>query len=570
MLSLDFARMRESIRAGKATPAWLASWLEPSYAEPEAFRTALYAFAASRREDAIKSRPTVGFDFYHDCVLAHVGQRRRALVARENAASRELASYTFEALHLRCSALAAAWAREGVEPGTRVCVVLAPSVGFVVAVLTALRLGAIVSVVFPRGATYVKTRLQALAPEKIATDQAGARLATGLEATILPLTAQAGEVATAMSHTYLPGEQAAELFSPLVAHGAEAFPVTADALHFGLVRDALLVHALDGKDTLAAPGFEAAQHQPSLFLATMLAGATWAELELKDLDQEPRLTKQLGVTVLGVAPDLRERIFAWHAAGKNTKLAERAFFRSLSDPLDLGRWDDLARHLAKENVLGYGVLATAAAGGTQLFASPRLPPMTLGVFAAPGETWQLSEIAGGTVEALGASGAYTVLRDEEALPAVPRVVLAKSGDDWLYVGPLELGPNGWSYPVREVGAVVERHPAVRAAAVILVPARFINEAKIVLLAFTDDEEAAKAPPADELRALVDREMGPGFRPDRVEVFPLRPRYLEDGTVDLAWCRSQYLSGSLGRRSRSELFLALARLGWILGEAGKGT
>ncbi len=566
--ALDFVRLRESLRAGKGTPAWMASWIERSWSSAEAFRTSLYAFATSRREDAIKSRPNVGYDFYHDCVLAHVGQRRRALVAREG---RELATLTFESLHIRCSALAAAWAREGIEPGTKVCVMLGPSVAYVVAVLTALRLGAILSVIPPRGATYVKTRLEALEPARVATDQAGARLAGAALApgVLLPLATQSGDVATAMSHSYLPGEPVAELVSPLVGQGVEPLPLTADALHFGLLRDALIVHALDGKDTVAAPGFSDAQYQPSLVLATLLAGASYADLRVEDLDLDPKLTKQLGVTVLGVTPTLRERIFAWNAAGKGTKLAERAFFRSLSDPLDFGRWEDLSRLWAKENVLGYSVFATSAAGGVQLFSPPRPAPLGASVFPPPGETWQLSEIAGGTVEALGQSGAYTVLVEEDAWPAVPRLALTKNGDDYLFSGPLEPGPSGCSYPFEEVAGVVERHPIARAAAVILAPGRWLNDAKVVLLVFTDEPEAADAPPVDELRALIDREMGPGFAPDRIEVFPLRPRYV-DGKVDLAWCRSQYLGGTLGRWARSELFLTLARLGWILGEVRKDT
>jgi hypothetical protein len=58
-------------------------------------------------------------------------------------------------------------------------------------------------------------------------------------------------------------------------------------------------------------------------------------------------------------------------------------------------------------------------------------------------------------------------------------------------------------------------------------------------------------------------MGEGFVPDRIEVFPLRPRFI-DGRVDTAWCRSEYLSGNLGKKARSELFVSLARLGWIFG------
>lgn len=570
-LGLDFTVVRESLRAGKATPAWLARWLPAAYEAPESFRAALYAYAASRREDAIKSRPQVGFDFYHDCVLAHVGQRRRALALREG---REQVALTFESLHVRCSALAAAWAREGVVPGTKVCVLLpSSSVTFAVAVLAALRLGAVLSVVSPRGKRYVETRLAALAPARLATDGAGARLAAkALPAeALLPLAASAGDVATGMSHTYVPGEIAAELLSPLVGGGSTPFALTADVLHLGLLRDALLVHALDGRDALAAPGFPDAQHQPTLLLATLMGGAAYVDLDPKELALDPKLTNRMGITVLGVTVKERDRLLGLHAAGRLGKPAERAWFRSLSEPLDFAKWEDFARAMGKESVLGYGVHASAATAGTQVFATPKPPPLGLGVIPAPGAAWQLSEIAGDTVPALGTSGVFTVFHEEEVFASVQQVVLGKSGDEWLFVGPLEQGPNGCSYPVEEVALVAETHPLVRSAAVVIVPGRWINDARVVVLAFTDElDPSARAEIPDELRVLVAAEMGDDALPlDRVEVFPLRPRYLEDGRVDRAWCRSEYLGGGLGRKADSELHLALARLGWIFAEPREG-
>ncbi len=573
---LDFAVVRETLRAGKATPAWLATWVPGAWADPEAFRKDFYAFAAAKREGAIKSRPQTGFDLYHDAVLAHVGRQKRALVAREREGGRELVTVSFESLHVRCSALADAWTREGVGPGTHIAVVLAPSVAMAVAILTAFRLGAVISYVPARGATYVKTRLAALAPERVATDEAGARFVGPLaEGALLPVTAPTTSVAGATRHMYLPGEPIARFVSPLLGQGVLPAELTADALHGALLRDALLVHALDGDDVVCAPGMPEAQHQPTAMLATLVAGATWVELELRDLDQDPKQLVKLGVTVLGASRALRERLITWSVSGALIHPAKRAVFTSLSDTLDLDRWNDLGRLLAKEALLTYGVVTSAAAGGTVLWNAPRTPTSTvsgLGVFPVPGETWQLSEVgaAGEPVPALGDSGIYTLLRDEEPALGVPPIVIAKFQDAYMLAGPLEPGPAGISYPTLEVAAVAEKHPAVRAASVFVGAGRHLNDARVVLLAFTDDLAAVASPPVTELRALVDREMGPGFTPDRIEVFALRPRFTEEGRVDHAWCRSQYLGGTLGRRSRSELFLTLSRLGWILGEAAEPT
>jgi len=62
-----------------------------------------------------------------------------------------------------------------------------------------------------------------------------------------------------------------------------------------------------------------------------------------------------------------------------------------------------------------------------------------------------------------------------------------------------------------------------------------------------------------IRSLITQEMGDEFQPDEIEVFPLYPRLLEDAEVDHQWCRSQYLTGSLFRRSRGEIFQCITRL-----------
>jgi hypothetical protein len=557
-MKLDFRAIRESIRAGKASPRWLASWVPSTYAAPEAFKTALYAYAASRPDASLRSSPSTGFDFYHDCVLAHGGRHRRAVVAKEG---RELGELSFDALHVRCSALAAAWSREGVEPGQTIAVVLPVGISFTVALLTALRLGVVVSIVPPLGRTFVRTRLLALSPDRIVADAAGAQLAGIAERDALPTHATGREVAGAVHHRYEPGDVVARLFSPLVGGGAEPFELTADVLHASLLRDAMLVYALESSDVLSAPGFSVMQHHPPLLLTTLLAGACFAEVAVKDLDADPKLLERLGVTMLGVSRPLRDRLLSF---GVRAGTFSRRAFRSVTDTQDFGPWQDFAALCTSHDMQCFDVLANAPTGGAMLASAPSQQAPQAILWPVPGQTWQLSEIGGGTVPALGASGVFTVLRDDADDPSMPRVVLAETSDGWLFSGPMERGPSGTSYPVEEVARVVETHSEVAAASVVLVPGRWLNDARVVLLAFVDGTPTrGTSVLASELEALLEREMGEGVRPDRVEVYPLRPRYVE-GAVDHAWCRSEYLSGSLGRKAKSELFVTLSRLGWIVG------
>src|SRR5689334_687249 len=81
---LDLPAIVATLRGGKATDAWVRSWLPDTCAAPPRFVEALYAYARSRRKGA-KSRPGLAYDFYHDLVVANLEQRTPALFARDGA-----------------------------------------------------------------------------------------------------------------------------------------------------------------------------------------------------------------------------------------------------------------------------------------------------------------------------------------------------------------------------------------------------------------------------------------------------------------------------------------------------
>ncbi|MGK3992789.1 AMP-binding protein [Sorangium sp. So ce1024] len=560
---LDLRAACEVLRQGKADGAWLRGWLPATYDDPARFRRALYAHA-SRQVGGLKSRPGEGFDLYHDCVTVHLGRRRRALLSAGAAGAAEL---SFEAVHARAAALASSLLRAGFEPGQAVAVVLPAGVELTVAVLAALRAGAVVSTVPPAGPAFVEARLDRLKPDHVIASERHRRLLGPHAAALVP-PAAAPDDRPPPSHWYAPDEPVARLLSPFGDPAATPVELTAAAWHEALLRDGHLVFGLTAADTLAAPGFDPVQFQPHLALAALAAGATYAELGPEDALSDPGLD----VTVLGVDRRLRDALLLRGAAP--LPKACRAWFWSLTEALDADRWHACARALWARKIPGFGVVASAAAAGVHLFGPPGPPAPVPRVWPAPGRAWQLSELAAGELPALRDVGVYTPLRDEEPdLAGLPRLVLAREADDHLFAGAIDLGRDAQAYPTAEVARVAERHPAVRHAAVVVAPGRFVNDARVVLLAFVEDERGPDGRLAlpvrpDELSSLVTREMGERAAPDRVEIFPLRPR-LRDGVVDEAWCRSQYLGGTLHAKARMELFVLLSRLGYILGRAPSG-
>jgi hypothetical protein len=549
---LDFAAIRAALRAGRAPNPWLARWLHAAYTGPERFTENLYEHGRAR-PGGLKSTPGRTVDLYHDLVIAHLGGSSRACAFREDGRTREL---SYDALHTQAGALASAWHGEGLEPGDTLAIALPLGPDYVAALLAALRLGLIVCPLPPHGPTFVQNRLRALGPDAVLATGRERALLGKLELRVLGLAAGRKGIAPT-SHSYAADDPVLRVFPAFGSAELTPVDVSAATLHAGLLRDATLVFALDPQDTIAMPGFEPLAVQPAALLAALLAGATWAELPASDAAQDPALLAELGVTVLGVRPELRDGLLA-HA--KWPVRSARAWFRSMADPIDLERWDALGRQSAAAGVAAFNTAFASTAGGAVLFG-PVLPEAPgLRVWPVPGLRFCIAEIAGGVLPSLNDTGIHTPLAGEDAIPGVPKLLIARDREGYVCSGSIEVGPDARAYPIDEVSAVVETHPGVRHATVVISAGRLINTANVTLIAFVEDQPEKLS--REELRELVAREMGQALAPTRIEVFPLRPRVGEDG-LDRGWCRSQYLAGALTAKSRHEIFLLLSRLGYSM-------
>src|ERR1700677_2272069 len=79
---LDLHPIIATLRGGKASDAWVRTWLLDTHAAPERFVEALYYHAIAKRK-GLKSRPGLAFNFYQDLVVANLESRTPALFAKE-------------------------------------------------------------------------------------------------------------------------------------------------------------------------------------------------------------------------------------------------------------------------------------------------------------------------------------------------------------------------------------------------------------------------------------------------------------------------------------------------------
>jgi len=539
-------------------------WLKDSWREPEPFYRALHAHVGDTSPAPLKSRPFEDQDLYHDLVVRHLKEGRDAFIAHAAGAGWHRLSY--EELHTRTTALAAAWEAAGVLAGQTVAIVLPVSEEYVVALLTALRLGAVVSVLPPRGASFVRRRLKELAPEQVVSHPRYAALLGERARGLLPTSPSADPPTgwLARSHTYAPGDTVARLFSPLSPTPEKPVELKAAALGLGLLRDAVLVLGLRPGDRVALPGFEPLQYQPHALLVTLLAGGCFLEVEARALTDEA-VQKLLAPTVVGISPDLRTLLLAGEVSPERWRL----WLRNVAEPYDWDRWEQFGAVMATHRrCQGMNLVTNAAFGGSLLFSPAQPKPGSFSVLPTPGQPWRLADLLGTGQPSHGESGLYAATGEGLDEATFGRFLLSHTRTGYFFAGTPRLGSRGQTYPEREVLEVVEAHPDVLGATVVITPggAPLLHSSLVKLLVFIDpagEPSSLVGVLEPELKRRIDVELGERYRPDTLHYYPLSPRRTDQGGIDRDWCRWQFLSGTLDRKAGHELFRMLGHLRQLL-------
>ncbi|MCY1022811.1 long-chain fatty acid--CoA ligase [Pyxidicoccus sp. MSG2] len=534
----------------------LPDWRQQSWTDSDGFAMALAAHHASRGAPAPKSRPGQHHDFFHDLVTRHADSGGVALRAWDPLRGWQTLGY--RELQDRASRRAAEWASQGVKPGAKLCLLYGVGPELLVSLMAALKLGTCVSLLPPVGTHFLSRRLSKLAPAHVAAESHQAPLLKGFEPLLLRSRGDAAPAFT--SHTYRPDEPVALLFSPLVDPTDTPVPLSAEAAWRGALCDGVLTFGLGPGDHLAAPGFHFLQHQPALLLATLLRGATFLHLEPADVERAPGLLTEHPLRALGVSPALRDALLRARS-GPLRNVAH--WFRSADEPLDWQAWRDWVRQCDLVAVPCSNVLVDASAGGAVLTSGRRVADLHTGIAPAPGRAWALRDLNMSGQEAAGDVGVFTLLPDKKRPPGY--VVLTRGRGTFLFAGTRDARREGRVYPAAEVAAALADLTFCAGASVSIVPTGGTpGHHRHVLLVFTGAEaadvfEREAGPRRQEIRRRLELRLGAEHLPDRTELFPMYPRRTKDGRVDDAWCRSQYLTGALHRKSSDPMFQALTAL-----------
>lgn len=548
-MPFDVRKILEQLETGTAAAeAAPPAWLQESWNDPDGFSAALAA-ASVGRGPPLKSRLGQHHDFFHDLIVRHASTDLIALRTWDKARGWQTLSY--RQLHEQAARRATAWARQGVEPGAKVCLLHHPGPELLVSLAAALGLGACISFLPPQGRRFLSRRLAVLEPDHIAAEPHQALLIEGFEHLLLQ---PQGNTAPAFtSYTYKPADEVGLLFTPLADPPDTPIPLTADEAWRGALVDGLLTFGLGPGEHLAAPGFHPLQHLPALLFTTLLRGATYLHLEQADLDTNPALLAEHPLRALGVTPVLRDLLLRTRTPLKSVG----HWFRNPEEPLDWESWRAWVKQCGLSQVPTSNVLVDTAAGGSVLCSQRRVGDIHIDAAPTPGRRWALKDLNQSGQEAPGDVGLFTLLPDKDRTP--PYVILSRIRGRYVYGGTRDARREGRVYPAAEVTGLLESLDSLRGTSVFAVPtAGTSGQYRHVLLVFTGAPKPGAGTPLQELRRCIELQLGAEHLPDRFEFFPLYPRR-QKGRIDDAWCHWQYQTGALHKKTSDPLFQALTAL-----------
>lgn len=531
-----------------------ADWLVQSYTGSAL--PALCRFL-SERSTPLKSHPTYGFDLYHDLVLRHPGAGQELL----RSYSRRLGwrVLTRGELRARSNRLATAWARQGVEAGKRLALLAPLSAEYVVALVTALRMGLVVCPLPPRGPLLTQQRLAQLRPDFIYTQSLHAPLLGHPPPAAPLLVDEPPAMAKADFHgsfTYPPGAPVLALLSPLRPPVEQVIEVPGEVVFGGALRDLLLTFALEPGQTLAAPGVWPEQYLPGLLLMALLGAVLYLSFEPEELQQEPQLLNGSSLDALIMTRALRDLLLT---APPGLLPKPGYLLCNPLESLELGAWQRLlaAPGLAKLPI--GNLIYDSASGGALLFSARRRGLASCGLLPAPGRGYTLLVPDAEPRPSPSQRGVFVPSGEEQGF-----IALGRHEDQFLFGGTLLARRDGRHYPESTALLSLSGLPFVDGAAVVPMPSgESSGRTLLVLVVLTGAEprprhEEQRSARIEAISQRLQAQLGEGFAPDHIVLYPLlAPR--REGQVDVERLRADYLTGALHRKAQLPQIAALHAL-----------
>lgn len=554
---LPVLKMRKSLSAEKAASFRAPKWLIESYQKPYEFWSRYLDVFTQYAGLPSRARYQEGYDFYHDLVTRHLEKEALAYIHWD--ANRGEAKISYASLHQRCRALEAVWEASGLVAGDTVAIVLPMGVAYLVACLTALKMGAVAIPIPMFGRQFA---LDYLAQSEATWWVTENRYAHGIECAAQRLDLQGSAVPTAAanrSYFYPADETAIQVFSPVQGALCAPVEVAAETLFLGVLRDAALGLGLDSEDVLAAPGFCPLQFQPCLLLSCLSVGATYLEVNETQVEQIGTELSRFDLTHLLVTPRTREALLRDQLKAVPSL---KRWFRNAHGSLEWGRWDVFSAKARNLKAQGMSYFANAAAGGAVLVGVSRPQPQYLHVMPVAGSGFSMADTNMSGMPSVAEHGILEWDQLSNSEEVLGQQLLSRDKDEFILIGPVTPHRRGQSYPGDPVTKLTQAIAGVEATSLVYAPAgKSTGGWQAILVVFVAPDSpvlAERLKLEQKLATLCKVELGSRAVPDKIEVFGLVP-HREDDQLSQSWCESQYLTGMLHRKEQVSSFRDLSRL-----------
>jgi hypothetical protein len=559
---LETAIMENDLRLDGQQPCGKLEWLEESYRDSESFwqslKQAYDARSAVRGVSSIFGK----YNFYYDIVVRNVNNPSPALCWHDTVSGFRDISY--RELGSMAAAKAASWARSGLKPGQGLCIIRPLCLDLIVETLAALKTGCMISFLPLQGRGFLQRRLEALQPDFIASDPLYLSKISVWTEKILMEGAPREDVSfeRERSFTYSTGQTVFICFNPCGDETIIPSEITSDSAYLCALRDGMISLGLGSDQVYAAPGFHCMESYPGLLLAGLLCGATYLHLTPKAIAENPEIVVEKQIKAFGVSKKVRDILLE-----KPVDIGSswECWFRNPAESADLEQWHYFIRSLKLDKSYAFNLRWDAAMCGCSLFSVRRKGTAHMNVLPVPGSIWCLGDLSGGGNESSTDIGAFTVSAPgaSEKEQRATCDIIARNRQEWIFAGITTSHREGRNIPFQEILDSLRIMGTRYAFFCSFVDAPRVDPSSgnhIILLVFRGDKrDFNEARISSEIRSAITQEMGDEFQPDRIEFFPLYPRFLTDMAVDHQWCRNQYFTGSLGRRARGEIFQCITRL-----------
>jgi len=426
--------------------------------------------------------------------------------------------------------------------------------GFVLGLVTALRLGLSLTYLPVLGPKAIAARIAAAKPVFVITDRQSAFAAPkDLQHLLVEDLPQTPDDEGVGSHTYREAEVAFRLFSPLRRQATEMVPLTAGRAHRRSLCDAIVLHRIASGDRIAAPGLDAMQHQPATIMAALIRGATFVHVPPGALEATPALLWEKPLASLGVGVTLRD--LCLHARVQRPQI--RSWYRDPTHFSDWRAWRSFVSDLQIGDIPVTNAVVEAATGGALMTSARRPGGIGQLVLPAAGRPWALADLVSGQQAAIPGFGLFKPTG--EAFRSLTPMVLVRHGEELFFGDRARPAKGGKRWPSEEVIAEAMAMPGVEgASAHVLFTGEAAGRYANALVVFTGANPVDSEALASSLRQRLRRGYGPDWVPDHITVAPILPR-LSGAAVDHAWCEGQLLTGLLHQKARLETFRLLTAL-----------